>query len=61
MKLLKKYDEESNKGYIAQVDVEYPKKLHNLHSDLPFLAKKLKVSKCNKLVYDLYDKKMLST
>ena len=32
----KNYDENSNKGYVLEVDVEYPKNLHNLHSDLPF-------------------------
>ena len=31
---IKNYDEDSNKGYILEVDVKYPKKLHNLHSDL---------------------------
>ena len=34
---IKNYDEDKNKGYIFEVDVEYPKDLHNLHSDLPFL------------------------
>ena len=29
------YDEDSSKGYFFKVDVEYPKKLFNLHSDLP--------------------------
>ena len=33
---IKNYDEDSNKGYFLEVDVEYPKKLFNLHSDLPF-------------------------
>ena len=27
---IKNYDEESNKGYILKVDVEYPKDSHNL-------------------------------
>ena len=34
----KNYDEDSNKGYILEADVEYPKDLHNLHSDVPFLS-----------------------
>ena len=34
---IKNYDKDSDKGYILQVDVEYPKNLHDLHSDLPFL------------------------
>ena len=28
----------SNKGYILEVDVEYPKDLRNLHSNLTFLS-----------------------
>ena len=30
---IKKYDEDSDKGYILEVDVKYPKKLHGLHED----------------------------
>ena len=33
----KNYNENNNKEYILEVDVKYPKKLYNLHSDLPFL------------------------
>ena len=47
---IKNYDENSNKGHILEVDAEYPKKLFNLHSDLPFLAKRMKIKKFNKLV-----------
>ena len=54
---IKNYDEDSDKGYILEVDVEYPKNLHNLHSDLPFLPERMKINKCNKLVCNLYDKK----
>ena len=31
---IKNYDENNNKGYILEVDTEYPKNLHDLHSDL---------------------------
>ena len=38
---IKNYNEIiSKKGYILEVDVKYLKKLHDLHSDLPFLNKK---------------------
>ena len=53
---IKNYDENSDKGYIFEADVEYPKNLHDLHSDLPFLPETMKINKCNKLVCNLYDK-----
>ena len=31
---IKNYDEDSDKGHIFEVDVEYPKNFHNLHNDL---------------------------
>ena len=54
---LKIYDENSNKGYFLEVNVEHPKNLHNLHSDLSFLPERKKIKKCNKLVCDFHDKK----
>ena len=56
-RLVKNYDENSNKGYFLEVDVEYPKNLFSLHSDLPFLPERKKIGKCNKLVCDIYGKK----
>ena len=53
----KKYNENSNKGYILEVDVKYPKKSRDLHSDLPFLPRRMKISKCEKLVCNLHNKK----
>ena len=54
---IKNYDEDSNKGYILEVDVKYPKQLHDLHSDLPFSPERIKIDKCKKLLCNLYDKK----
>ena len=52
---MKNYDLDSNRGYILDVDVEYPKKCHDLHSDLPLLFERMKINKCSKLVCNLYD------
>ena len=54
---MKNYDENNDKGYIFEVDVKYPKRLHDLHSDLPFLSERMEINKCKKLVCNLYDKK----
>ena len=54
---IKHYNENSDKGYIFEVDVKYPKRLHDLHSDLPFLSEQMEINKCKKLVCNLYDKK----
>ena len=56
-KFIKNYDDDSDKGYVLEVDVKYPRKLHDLHSDLPFLPKRMKIDKCKKLVCNLCNKK----
>ena len=53
---IKNYDEDRDKGYIFEVNVQYSKYLRDLHSDLSFLPKKMKINKCNKLVFNLHDK-----
>ena len=54
---IKNYNENKDKEYILEVDVKYPRKLHDLHSDLPFLPKRMKIDKCKKLVCNLRNKK----
>ena len=54
---IKNHNENINKGYILEVDVKYPKKLHDTHSDLPFLPRRMKIDKCKNLVCNLHNKK----
>ena len=60
-KFIKNYNENDNKGYILEVDVKYPRRLHELHSDLPFSSERMKIDKCNKLVCNLFNKKKYVT
>ena len=34
---IKDYDEDSDKLFIFEINVKYPKDSHDLHSDFPFL------------------------
>ena len=54
---IKGYDEEIDIGYLFLVDIEYPKTVHMLHSDLPFLPDRMKVKK---LVCNVTDKENYS-
>ena len=45
-KFIRNYDEESSeKGYILEIDVEYPKELQDESKDLPFLPEKIEINK----------------
>ena len=46
-----------NYGYLLEVDVAYPKELHDYHNDLPFMCAKMKLNGVEKLVPNLYYKK----
>ena len=48
---IKKYKEESDKGYFLEFDVQYLEKLHELHNDLLFLPERVE-----ELVTNLHDK-----
>ena len=54
---IKNYNENDNQGYIFEVYVRYSKRLHDLHSDLPFLARRIEINKCKKLICNLSNKK----
>ena len=53
---IKNYDENSDIGYFLEVDIDYPKRLFNLHKDLPFLPERKKVEKVEKLICSIEDK-----
>ena len=46
-----------SKGYLLKVDVKYPKELHDLHNDLPFMCEKMEINGVKKLIPNLRDKK----
>ena len=53
---IKNYDKNGDVGYLLEVDIEYPKKLFDLHKDLPFLPERKKIGKVEKLVCGIEDK-----
>ena len=55
-----KHGEEGDIGYLLVVNIEYPKTLRMLHSDLPFLPDRMKVNKVKKLVCNVTDKENCS-
>ena len=57
--LIKKYNENSDIGYILEVDVEYAKHICMLHSDLPFSPERMKITQSTKLVCNVQDKRIM--
>ena len=47
----------TDKGYLLEVYVSYPKELHNSHNDLPFMCERMEINGVEKLVPNLKDKK----
>ena len=54
---IKSYNEESDKEYFLEVDVQYLEKLYELHNDLSFSPERMKIENFEKLVANLHDKK----
>ena len=47
----------TDKGYVLEVDVSYPRELHNSHNDLEFMCERMEINGVEKLVPNLRDKK----
>ena len=45
------------RGYLLEVDMDYPKELHENHNEQPFLVEKMKIGSEEKSVPNLRDKK----
>ena len=52
-----KLSKEVGKGYLLEVEISYLHDLHDLCHDLPFMCERKKISRVQKLVPNLYDKK----
>ena len=48
------YNKENDEEYFLKVDVQYHKKIHELHNDLPFFPERMKIEKFEKLVTNLF-------
>ena len=55
-KFIKSYNENGDRRYFLEVDVENPKKLFNSHKDLLLLPERRKIKKVGKLVCGIEDK-----
>ena len=55
--MIKNYDEDSSFGALLEVDIDYPKELHKIHRDVPFLCDRKLLNKTMKLITSFEDKK----
>ena len=46
-----------SRGCLLEVDVKYPKELHDLHYDLRFMCEKMVINKVEKLIPNLHHEK----
>ena len=53
---LKSHNEEIDKGYFLEADVQYPERLCDFHNYLPFSPERMKIKRLEKLLANLHDK-----
>ena len=54
---IRKLVQRKDKRYLLEVDVKYPKELHDSHNDLPFMCERIKINGEKKLIPNLFDKR----
>ena len=47
---ISKLTNSSEKGYLLEVDVQYPRELHDYHNDLPFMCEHMAINGVEKLI-----------
>jgi len=53
----REFSDQEGRGCILEIDLEYPRKLHDLHNEHPLAPERLIVNKVEKLIPNLWDKK----
>ena len=48
---IKNYNEESDEGYFLEIHVQYIKKLHEIHNDLPWFNRNKVIENVKELIY----------
>ena len=49
--------DKKDRGYLLEVDMAYPRELHDSHNDLPFMCNRMKINGVEKLIPNLYYKR----
>ena len=53
-RVIKSYNEESDEGFVLEIDIKYWDVSHNFQNDLLLLPKRMKIERAGKLVANLY-------
>ena len=58
LKKLMNLTKKGKRGYLLEVDLNYPKELHENHNEVPSLVEKMKIGREEKLIPNLKCKKV---
>jgi len=57
LKNWREFSDQEGRGCILEVDLEYPKKLHDLHNEYPLAPERIEINKVEKLIPNFSEKK----